>query len=76
MRLTISFGKQHQGEGIGFLGLLTIVFITLKLCHVINWSWWWVLAPLWFIPAIFIAIILIWLILAIIVSILSAFGKY
>jgi hypothetical protein len=33
--------------GIGFVGLLTIVFITLKLCGVIDWSWWWVLSPLW-----------------------------
>ena len=33
--------------GIGFTGLLQIVFITLKLCHVINWSWWWVLSPVW-----------------------------
>jgi hypothetical protein len=31
--------------GIGFFGLLAIVFITLKLTHVIDWSWWWVLAP-------------------------------
>lgn len=30
-----------------FLGLLAIVFITLKLCNVINWSWWWVTAPVW-----------------------------
>lgn len=28
-------------------GLLTIAFIVLKLCHVINWSWVWVLAPTW-----------------------------
>lgn len=33
--------------GIGFSGLLTLVFIVLKLCHVIDWSWWWVLSPLW-----------------------------
>ena len=33
--------------GPNFLGLLTIVFITLKLTGYINWSWWWVLAPLW-----------------------------
>lgn len=31
--------------GIGFFGLLTIVFITLKLCDVIAWSWFWVLSP-------------------------------
>lgn len=34
-------------NGIGFTGLLTIAFIVLKLCNVINWSWWWVLAPTW-----------------------------
>lgn len=33
--------------GIGFFGLLTIVFITLKLMGYITWSWWWVLSPLW-----------------------------
>ncbi len=33
--------------GGGFVGLLTILFITLKLCEVITWSWWWVLSPLW-----------------------------
>ena len=33
--------------GIGFCGLLTILFIGLKLVHVIDWSWWWVLSPLW-----------------------------
>ena len=38
--------------GVGFFGLLGIVFIVLKLTHVIDWSWWWVLAPLWF-PTVF-----------------------
>ncbi len=33
--------------GIGVLGTLTIVFIVLKLCGVISWSWWLVLMPLW-----------------------------
>lgn len=44
--------------GIGFFGLLAIVFITLKLCGVIAWSWWWVLAPLW-IPAVSILQLLV-----------------
>ena len=30
-----------------FPSLLLLIFITLKLCHVIAWSWWWVLSPLW-----------------------------
>jgi hypothetical protein len=33
--------------GIGFVGLLTIVFIVLKLTGFIDWSWWWVLSPIW-----------------------------
>lgn len=39
--------SNNSSGGIGFVGLLTIVFITLKLCKVIDWSWWWVLSPLW-----------------------------
>ena len=31
--------------GIGFTGMLTILFIGLKLTNVIDWSWWWVLSP-------------------------------
>ena len=33
--------------GIGFFGLLGIVFIVLKLTGYINWSWWIVLSPIW-----------------------------
>jgi hypothetical protein len=36
-----------SSSGIGFGGLLAIVFITLKLLGKIDWSWWWVLSPLW-----------------------------
>lgn len=32
---------------VSFLSMLAIVFITLKLCSVIDWSWWWILLPLW-----------------------------
>ena len=35
-----------KNKSIGFLGLLSIVFITLRLCNVITWSWIWVLSPL------------------------------
>ena len=33
--------------GIGFAGLLTVLFVGLKLTGHIAWSWWWVLSPLW-----------------------------
>ena len=35
-----------SSNGIGFVGLLTIVFIVLKLTNYIAWSWWWVVSPL------------------------------
>lgn len=38
---------ETSNGGVGFLGLLTLVFIVLKLTGVISWSWVWVLAPLW-----------------------------
>jgi hypothetical protein len=37
----------NNSGGVGFLGVLGIMFIGLKLTDVIDWSWWWVLAPLW-----------------------------
>lgn len=43
----MSTRSASNSSGIGFCGLLAIVFITLKLIGVITWSWWWVLAPLW-----------------------------
>ena len=54
--------KNAASGGIGFTGLLTIAFIVLKLTHVIDWSWWWVLAPIWIDVAIAI-IIGIWFII-------------
>ena len=39
--------KKSSESGVGFGGLLTLVFIVLKLCKVIDWSWWWVLSPIW-----------------------------
>ena len=45
-----------SSSGIGFVGLLTICFIVLKLVGIINWSWLWVISPLWI--SIIIGIIL------------------
>ena len=38
---------QATTSGIGFFGALAILFIALKLMGIIDWTWWWVLAPLW-----------------------------
>lgn len=50
--------KQASG-GIGFTGLLTIVFIILKLCGIITWSWWWVLSPLWISTILWVIVVVI-----------------
>lgn len=45
--------------GISFVGALTIAFIVLRLCHVIDWSVWWVISPIWITVALVIAIFII-----------------
>ena len=42
-----SSSSSSTSSGFGFFGLLTVAFIVLKLTGYINWSWLWVLAPLW-----------------------------
>jgi hypothetical protein len=39
--------EERSSKGVGFIGLLTLLFIGLKLTGHIGWSWWYVLAPLW-----------------------------
>ncbi len=36
-----------SSNGVGVLGLLGVVFVTLKLTGYIDWSWWWVTMPFW-----------------------------
>lgn len=54
-----------SGAGIGFTGLLQLVFITLKLCGVINWPWKYVLIPLWIDITVVVVILLVVVVLAI-----------
>lgn len=51
--------NSNSDGGIGLSGVLLIVFIVLKLCGVIAWSWWWVLSPLWIPIALWLAIVAI-----------------
>lgn len=52
------------GSGIGFFGLLTILFIGLKLTGYIAWSWWWVLSPIWILAALVAFTLILLLIVA------------
>lgn len=51
--------SSSSSGGIGFVGLLTILFITLKLMGYIAWSWWWVWSPIWIMAAVVITILLV-----------------
>ena len=45
--------KSIQVKSVDFCNMLTILFIGLKLANIINWAWYWVLAPIW-IPFVFV----------------------
>lgn len=51
--------------GIGFPGMLAIVFITLKLLGKITWSWWWVLSPVWLPFTVVMGVVLVALVIAV-----------
>lgn len=59
-------------KSISFCGLLTILFIALKLTNYITWSWLWVLSPLWIPFAIGFAIGLVAIVVMLILGIIAA----
>lgn len=57
-----SNNSNNSTSGIGFVGLLQISFIVLKLLKVINWSWFLVLTPIWGTTALVIlSLLILWL---------------
>jgi len=61
---TAKMANQVQAGGVSIAGLLGVVFVTLKLCGVISWSWWLVTMPFWLGPALgilFVIVMLSWL---------------
>jgi len=55
--------------GLGFLQILTVVFIILKILEKITWSWLWVLSPLWMPWIVILAFIFIVLIIVVLFKI-------
>ena len=61
-KININIGSSTVG-GIGFAGVLTLIFIVLRSLHLINWSWWWVFSPIlisWGLFLLGFIIFLIW----------------
>ena len=52
--------QSSSSGGIGFTGLLLILFITLKLLKLISWSWWWVLSPIWIGTCLFLLFVILY----------------
>jgi len=61
--------------GVGFAGLLTILFIGLKLGGVIDWSWWWVLSPIWISWGIMLLILVVGLLFIGAAKVLESYDK-
>lgn len=55
----MSSQNNSSSGGIGFAGVLFLIFLVLKLVGTINWSWWWVTAPLWGGLAVYLLLIII-----------------
>jgi len=53
--------KESSSSAISFMGMLTILFIALKLTNYVDWSWWWVLSPIWlgFLLAVFAGLLVV-----------------
>ena len=62
---------QYTGSGVSLAGILGVVFITLKLTNVIDWSWTWVLAPFWIPWAIFFMVLFIAIFAAFVIAAIS-----
>lgn len=50
--------NDNAEHGVGFIGLLTLLFVALKLLGVIDWSWIWILSPIWISTILCILIII------------------
>jgi hypothetical protein len=55
--------NSSSSGGVGFFGLMFLIFMTLKLTGYIDWSWWWVTAPLWGVFALIILLVILFVII-------------
>jgi hypothetical protein len=62
----VSKNTKTTTTGISLLGVLQIIFIVLKLCGLIDWSWWKVFIPMWIDLGIIAGFLLLYLVILII----------
>jgi hypothetical protein len=64
--------NKSSSSGIGICTILFLIFLVLKLCNVIDWSWWWVTAPLWGVFALIFGLLGIGLIVSLVVILITS----
>ena len=64
--------KEIVTSGLSLQWTLTIIFIVLKLCNLINWSWWWVFSPIWISVGLGVALVLLALVFMLVVLIIDS----
>ncbi len=65
--------NKSSSNGISLVGVLLIVFVVLKLTGNLDWSWWWVLSPIW-IPFAILASIFVFAFIAVIILLIFGFS--
>lgn len=70
-KVQVSVG--NASGGIGLASALGIVFVVLKLCGVIGWSWWWVLVPWWIALGLTLVVLAILAVIFLVVWIIEEF---
>ena len=58
--------SSSSSGGIGFVGLLQVLFIGLKLTNYVTWSWWWIMSPVWICTIIIVIVLIVVFIIAIV----------
>ena len=51
--------NSNNNTGMSASTVLTLIFVTLRLCNVIDWSWWWILSPVWITAGIAILVLIV-----------------
>lgn len=67
--------KSSGSTGGIFWTLLAVAFIVLKVTHLIDWPWVWVLAPIWIPAGIVLAAIVVVLIVVLTKEVLRALER-
>lgn len=73
--MATSSSHNASSNGVSFTALLFIVFLVLKLTGVIDWSWWWVTAPLWGPLAFVVAGLVVFFLFKVVVSLPREFRR-